>query len=68
MNLNPRDIELCLQTWCGVEQCAVQGVREDEDEKVVCWYIPEGENTQSKTFNSVIAAHLGKKIHGGLFY
>lgn len=61
MNLNPRDIELCLQTWCGVEQCAVQGIREDEDEKVVCWYIPEGENTQSKAFNSVIAAHLGKK-------
>ncbi len=62
MNINPHDIEQCLQNVFGITQCVVLGVPKHGDEQIVCW-IAGDETTalEKQELNAALEKHLGRK-------
>lgn len=61
MNISPKQIEEVLLDEPGIKECAVASVVENNEECILCWYVPNGiiENVPV-TLNRVIIERLGK--------
>lgn len=60
MNISPRQIEDCIVNLDVVEECSVSGVVVDNEECIVCWYVPFNNSLQTGIINSEIEKKLGK--------
>lgn len=62
ININPHDIEECLQNTFGIKQCVVLGIPKQGDEQIVCWIEGAGADAlQKQQLNTAIEEHLGRK-------
>ena len=62
ININPNDIEQCLQSVFGIAQCVVLGVPRRGDEQIVCWTAgAEAAKLERGALNAAIEQHLGHK-------
>lgn len=62
ININPHDIEQCLQNVFGVTRCVVLGVPKHGDEQIVCWIAgDEAAALRKQELNIALERHLGRK-------
>lgn len=61
MNISPSMIEACINDTELVKECAVSGIVINDEEHIVCWYVPK-ENLQliESELNELIGKTIGK--------
>lgn len=61
MNISPKQIEEALLDSGMVKECSVASVLEKFEEKIICWYVGNGEpENMSQQLNEVVVEQLGK--------
>ena len=62
INLNPHDIEQCLAEQVAFDQCVVQGVQNEGEESVICWYVPSADRQWTRgQINEILRRELGAR-------